>query len=158
MSDKPKCLEQWERVNRWYDRFKRINDGRPHDQPSENYQDDVYAFFLNCYHLKDWIKNDKGVGAAAGEVETFVASSEELKLCGDICNSIKHLTLRRTKSGKAPQFGRRDFKLELGGGPPTIAISYEVQTAEGSVDAFELATKCVSVWKSFIRSNITASP
>jgi hypothetical protein len=158
MSSKPKYLEQWERVNRWYSRFRMINAGRMHDQSSENYQDDVYAFFLNCYHLKDWIKNDPSVGAAAGKVEAFVASSVELKLCGDICNSIKHLVLRVTKSGGAPRFGPRHFKLDLGSGPPAIAVSYEIQTATGPVDAFELATKCIRAWESFIESNITVSP
>jgi hypothetical protein len=158
MSNKPKYLEQWERVNRWYNRFKMINTGRPHDQPSENYQDDVYAFFLNCYHLKDWIRNDQSTGAAAGKVEKFVENSVELNLCRDICNSIKHLKLKCSKSGKDPRFGRRDNKLDLGGGAPTIAVNYEIQTTTGPIDAFELATKCIRAWESFFESNITVLP
>jgi hypothetical protein len=55
--------EQWERVLRWYSRFEQINRGQ-HDAPSTDfYQDDVYAFFQNSYHLKDWLKNDASVAS-----------------------------------------------------------------------------------------------
>jgi len=45
--------EQYDRMQRWYDKFAALNGGRQHDMPSENYVDDIYAFFLNAYHLKD---------------------------------------------------------------------------------------------------------
>lgn len=32
-----------------------IYKGRPNDLPSDYYQHEVLAFFLNCYHLKDWV-------------------------------------------------------------------------------------------------------
>ena len=45
--------EQWKRVNRWYDRIKDVDEGRLHlEKDSEYYQDNIYAFFQNCYHLK----------------------------------------------------------------------------------------------------------
>jgi hypothetical protein len=50
--------EQYERVKRWYGKFIALDQGRAHDVPSENYLDEIYAFFMNCYHFKDWIKND----------------------------------------------------------------------------------------------------
>ena len=28
--------------------------GADHDRESDAYQDEAYAFFLNCFHLKDW--------------------------------------------------------------------------------------------------------
>ena len=93
MDSSSKYLEQFDRVKRWYQRFVTIDEGRQHSLPSDNYQDEVYAFFLNCYHLKDWIKNDESIGVAEAEVEDFINNNNDLKLCGDICNNNKHLTL-----------------------------------------------------------------
>jgi hypothetical protein len=52
-------LEQYRRMIRSYERFASIDRGRVYEPSSENYEDEVFAFFLNCYHLKDWIKNDE---------------------------------------------------------------------------------------------------
>lgn len=53
-----KYEEQFERVKRWYERFRRINEGTSHEKNTEYYHDEVYAFFVNCFHVKDWILND----------------------------------------------------------------------------------------------------
>ena len=45
---------QWKRVGRWFERFSNTARGRDHDRESDAYQDEAYAFFLNCFHLKDW--------------------------------------------------------------------------------------------------------
>jgi hypothetical protein len=158
MDNSSKYLEQFDRVKRWYQRFVIINEGRQHNLPSDNYQDEVYAFFLNCYHLKDWIKNDESVGAAAKDkVEEFINNNKELSLCADICNSIKHLKLdenKKPRSGQDPRFGQRNFHLQVGGPETTISVRYTIDTSSGPVDAFELATKCLKAWETFIQSNI----
>ena len=51
-----KHREQYDRMMRWYARMKATDSGREHAVASDNYVDEIYAFFLNCYHLKDWIK------------------------------------------------------------------------------------------------------
>ena len=84
MGSSSKYLEQFDRVKRWYQRFVTIDEGRRHTLPSDNYQDEVYAFFLNCYHLNDWIKNDESVGTASAKVEAVINGNNELKVCGDI--------------------------------------------------------------------------
>jgi len=156
MSSSNDYMEQFERVKRWYERFRGISQGRLHDRPSDYYQDEVYAFFLNCYHLKDWIKNDESVGAAAKmEVESFIDQNEELKLCADICNAIKHLRLTTTRSDQDPRFGRRLFHVGLGGPETTVSVDYTIDTSSGPVDAFELATKCLQAWENFIESHIS---
>ena len=154
MGSSSKYLEQFYRVKRWYERFVIIDQGREHDLPSDYYQDEVYAFFLNCYHLKDWIKNDESVGAAAAKVEEFINNNEELSLCADICNGIKHLRLESTRSGQDPRFGPRKFHVQLGGPETTISVKYSIDTSSGPLDAFELATKCLQAWEKFILSNI----
>jgi len=149
-----KHQEQFERVKRWHRRFAEIDKGRIHNLPSDFYQDEVYAFFLNCYHLKDWIRNDSTAGAAAAKVEGFIDATEELRLCADICNSHKHLILTRPRSGQNPQFGRRQFGLHLGESETSINVKYSIETSGGPIDAFELATKCLRAWEAFIASNL----
>ncbi len=154
MGSSSKYLEQYERVQRWYQRFVTINEGRLHNLPSDNYQDEVYTFFLNCYQLKEWIKNDKSVGAAAAKVEGFININEELKICADICNGIKHLELTSPRSDQDPKFGQKKYSLRVGKSPTTISVKYTIDTSSGPIDAFELATKCLQAWESFIQSNI----
>lgn len=155
MDSSSKYLQQFDRVKRWYQRLVLTDPGRPHNLPSDYYQDEVYAFFLSCYHLKDWIKNDESVGATAEKVEEFINNNEELRLCADICNGIKHLRLTSTRSGQAPRFGPQKFSLQVGGPETTISVKYSIDTSGGPVDAFELATKCLQAWENFIRSNIS---
>jgi len=131
-----------------------INQGRQHSHPSDYYQDEVYAFFLNCYHLKDWIKNDNDVEDAAAKVEKFINNNKEMRLCADICNGIKHLKQTSNRSGQNPQFVGRKFNVKLGGLGTTISVKYSIETSSGQVDAFKLATKCLQAWENFIKSNI----
>ena len=149
------CRTQYDRMKRWYERFTVITQGRLHDTPSENYLDEIYAFFLNCYHLKDWIKNDSTVAVHIQQaVEPYINSNRSLSLCADICNSLKHLHLTSSRSGENPAFGRKQFALNLGTGiPTTISLKYQVDTRTGPIDTFDLATECVSAWDTFLNAN-----
>lgn len=148
----PAYREQYDRVVRWQYRFAAIAQGRAHDAASDNYVDDIYAFFLNCYHLKDWIKNDGAVPAAVQQaVEGYVSKTRSLRLCADICNSLKHLRLTSSRSHENPAFGSKHFSVSLGPGQPTtISLKYEVDTDRGPHDAFQLATECVVAWDGFL--------
>ena len=146
--------EQYDRIRRWYDRFVALDQGRPHDVASDNYLDEIYAFFMNCYHLKDWIKHDSTVAASVQQsVEAHINSNRALRLCADICNSLKHFRLTSSRSGESPAFGNKQFGLALGHGPPTIKLAYEVDTTSGPIDAFQLATECVDAWDTFLAAN-----
>ncbi|WNB76905.1 hypothetical protein [Methylomonas koyamae] len=145
-----KYEEQLARVKRYFERFSKINGGISHTQESPNYDDDIYAFFQNCYHLKDWIKND--TYCKTWNVEEFINSNPELQICADICNGRKHLKLTKPpRSNEAPKFAGREIKLNLGQGA-VIAIKYTITTNSGEIDAFELGQKCIAAWESFIVS------
>jgi hypothetical protein len=147
--------QQYDRMMRWYDRFVAIDHGRSHDSSSDNYRDEVYAFFESCYHLKDWIKNDTAISPGVVQsVEGHVSSSRSLRLCADICNSLKHLQLTRPRSHENPVFGAKSVALDLGNSTaPSISIKYEVETTNGPEDAFQLATDCVLAWGGFLGAN-----
>jgi hypothetical protein len=148
-----KYPEQLDRVRRWYQRFQEISEGKLLDKPSDFYQDEVYAYFMNCYHLKDWIKYDPSTLSLAAKEENFIRNDPHMTLCADICNSSKHLKLSNPRSYENPQFGKREYKLEFGTQPTTIAIEYTIDTASGPIDAFDLATNCLHAWEAFLRQH-----
>lgn len=152
-----KYIEQYERVKRWYTRLKNVTDGvdhsREHNFPSEYYQDDVLAFFINCYHLKDWIINDNSAKISSKDVEDFVSQSEFLRVCGDVCNGSKHLTLTTPRADKNTKLGGRNFFLSLGGVIPILRARYKVLSGNKEYDAFSLATKCMEDWERFMKKN-----
>jgi hypothetical protein len=137
------------------ERFRAISQGRKHDMESDNYLDEIHAFFQNCYHLKDWIKNDPAVAQTARDaVETFINGSRPLRLCADICNAQKHFKLTTPRSAEAPKFGKKLFKVGLGNAQPTtIALEWTIEAGSGAVEAFDLATQCLTEWKNYLRTH-----
>jgi hypothetical protein len=149
-------VEQYERMRRSYDRFREIKPGLT-DKISSDYEDDIYAFFMHCYHLKDWVKNDTSVKTRmpniGADVERFINESEALSLCADLCNSSKRLELKRDSSGERPTFGRKQYhhQLNLGSGR-SIRLEWLVQrNNEPAIDAFQLATECIAAWDTFFQ-------
>jgi hypothetical protein len=146
-------------MKRYYAKFAEVDEGRDHNESSVHYEDDVYAFFINCYHLKDWIKNDPAVTAKVPsigiDIEAFIGNApdgnEYLQLCGDICNSQKHFVCNKSnRSRENPKLGS-SFTLIRVGKSSSIKISWSIHCGtRGSIDAFVLATECVKAWDSFL--------
>lgn len=151
--NEPKYLEQYRTMKRWYRRFEDIDKGRSHNAASDNYQDEVYAFFISCYHLKDWIANDAKSGISKILVEKFVQNDKYLKICGDICNGIKHLNLNNPKMGSGAKIGGRNFSLILGEEESVINVKYNIDVDGKTYDAFLVATEAVKLWENFLCDN-----
>jgi hypothetical protein len=147
MKDHPKYEEQWNRVLRWYERLKRISEGDETLRPSDSCEDDMYAFFLNCYHLKDWIMNDPSRLQMKDRVEPFIGQSEALSICADLCNGIKHLSLRKSRQGA--RFGPRTQRIFVKSNTVVVRPGYIVISKTGTYDASDLAWLCVSEWGKF---------
>ena len=164
MTELRKHQEQFERMKRWYERIKKIDQGMPHDLsfinlPSDYFydEDEVHAFFINCYHLRDWIEKDDTVEQQKKDkVKCFIEKTPCMCLCADICIGRKHLKRERSDySKKNPTFGGREFSLSLRGEPkPIITVKFSIKTKDGTIDAFELASECVRKWGEFIKGNI----
>ena len=144
--------EQHERTKRWYERFKSSSvDTHEHNLPSTDYyQDDLYAFFINCYHIKDWIKNDPKVAKSVKDLtEPYINSNPDLRVCADLCNGSKHFRLTNKRTATGANIGPRNFSLSLGQGLPKIKIKYNI-ICDGKVqDAHKLAEDCMKAWKIF---------
>ena len=128
------------------------------DKVSSDYEDDVYAFFMHCYHLRDWIKNDASVRSRmpnlGTDVAQFINESEALSLCADLCNSLKRLELDGSHSSEPPRvFGRKRYHYQLNiGSRSSIKLQWVVQrTSKPPIDALELATECIAEWDKFLQ-------
>lgn len=140
----PRYAEQFERMKRYFIKFKHINDGKAHDEETQNYDDIVYAFFQQCYHLKDWVKNDPTCSGWS-DVEKFITSNKDLSLCADLCNALKHLTLTKRRSTENPSFASNHITIKIGRKDGVeISINYNVSTSSGDIDAFQIAGNCVA--------------
>jgi len=86
---------QFERVGR---AFQGVLNNR--NRNLVEYEDDTWSFILNCWHFKDWIKNDVGGVAKAtrGKIEVEVNSYPALMIIGDLANRSKHLQVSSSVS------------------------------------------------------------
>ena len=138
--------EQIARVARHFRRFREYEGGLPADMGvSLDHKDLVYAFFLNCYHLKDWIKADPAL-APLGDVEAFINRSPALRLCADVCNSSKHFELTRPRSNESPTVGVPNIVV----GKKSVVLRYGIETSSGPINSFELAERCMADWSKFL--------
>ncbi len=146
-------LEQFKRVQRWYQRVNNIAQGKVHNKSSDYLKDEVLAFFINCFHLKDWIRNDDSIPQKVrNQVENFVKASPELTLCRELCHSTKHLKLTNKQLSER-KLNRQDIKLKLGSGSPMITMYFWIETDNEECRADELAKECVDQWINFLEDN-----
>ena len=151
-SKKP-YLEQFERLKRWHERLIDIQRSLSVKDSLYSKYDDAdfevdtfYAFFMNSYHLKDWLLSSGVVKKK--EVEDFINTNLELKICRDLCNGSKHLNLTSPSTRSGP-FGIATLHKEYT--PIGKKRSYCV-LAEGKHDVFDLANRCVAIWAEFLQS------
>jgi hypothetical protein len=144
--------EQVDRLKRSYQRLAEIDKGRTHDMYSEFYRDEIYVFFMNCHHLKDWLAKDSQFSASKTEVDDYINSNKELQICADICNAHKHFRLDepRKRSAEQPSVGDQNIELKLKAREIVVRAKFTIDTASGPLDGFELATRCLDLWKAFI--------
>lgn len=151
-------LEQLQRVRRYLERFSQLKAGRPHTMSSDNYQDDIYAFFQNCYHLKDWIKNDPVCNAWKPSPEKVINGSDDLRICADLANGLKHLRLDNPRSDQNPQFSQVPVHVIVSGSfsdaeEVFLQSTAVISTESGLIDGYDVAVRCMAVWERYIQAN-----
>jgi hypothetical protein len=128
---------QYKRMIRFHDRAKQSLQG---NDENEIY-DFIYAFFQNCYHLRDWVVS--GGVATKDEMKYLFDNNTELKLCRDICNATKHLQYDKPSIDPRPRISREwnPFKNEA-------ADFYLYSDKRRSIT--ELMSSCVVAWDEFL--------
>ncbi len=144
-------LKKWERVKRG---LTRIENNK--NRQMEEYEDDLWFFFQNCWHLKDWIKNDAAIDEGhCNSVEEDVVKIKELVICGDLCNRSKHLKLnRKRKHTVDADVLSRDTDIHTGlPGEGYGEYNFKITIDDGrTFDAITVAQISVKKWTGLLTS------
>jgi hypothetical protein len=161
--------EQYDRMMRWYERFRAVAVESPLGRSVSHQRDDVFAFFESCLHVFEWIKYDEDVPQSVREAAwDHVQNDRTLKLCRYLAIGSKHLIVKNPVGDeKARIETRRAFDIVLSEGlsegderllPPGVSIHnvtvrFYVETDSGQEDAFAFATMCVAAWAEFFKTH-----
>lgn len=138
--------DQLDRVLRYLGRAH-AGEGDQNQRYIVDYQDDVWSFFQNCWHLKDWIRHDPLLDDdVKARIEAAVESSQILAIANDMANGTKHLELHKSQAGAAYSH----LSLATSGEVSTLKCIIEV--AGRSRTARELATECVGEWQRILEA------
>jgi len=131
----------------------------PRRRGPQEYEDYLYALFQNCWHLKDWIRNDSAAPKALRDaVEQTVhkqCTVVALALCADLANGSKHLTLDKlVRRGAKLIRDTGDFEMDEDGKNAKETYKCKVTDDSGKeYDALELAHQALAEWEKLIIDN-----
>jgi hypothetical protein len=114
----------------------------------DEYQGNVLAFFMNCWHVKDWIKNDDGIEPLVRQqVVRAAEASATLQVCRALANGAKHMELRKNEPadrGRA-KLAMYTFKHLHDG---TLQREYLIKRDDGSyVGVYEVGCAAMQEWR-----------
>lgn len=144
--------------SRWREQYERMGRGLGRlvsaTVVDRHVEDEYYCFFMWCYHLKDWLKNDDTVPASVRDaVEPFVKESRCISVAGDLANGVKHLRLNAPKidpnvklSMLQPAFDPDAVQADAFATDDEIVVVVkgEYESAAAIADA------CVAAWHAFL--------
>jgi hypothetical protein len=153
--------EQLARVRRSLARVENWSVNPQLELPQERqveYEDMLFAFFQNCWHLKDWIKNDAAAPRTlAGPIEQLCGQHQSLLLCADVANGTKHLRLTSPRVGGqvVPEIMvRLTDSFVTGESTSQIRYVYKITDATGnSFDALTVARQAIRDWETLITTH-----
>ena|ERR1700719_794556 len=147
-------------MSAWEQQFKRVAralkkvEQRKTDDEEE--LDDIYNFFQNCWHLKDWIKNDDGLSQEIRDaIVRDAETTESLRFCADLANGSKHLKLQKERHG-AKLWHIRAISVTDGKTGEILSsaeIGYVIASKDGSPtpsDLIGFSRKAVQDWKDLL--------
>lgn len=150
-------FEQYKRMERWFQKLERIENGIENEEfSSTEYKDSYVVFFLNCYHLHDYLEEDPNANVTESQVDSFIAANNCMELCGDICNAEKHLNLNSSGiTGEHPEIDDGALiEVNPSGGNNNLTASLEIHLDNGTtMDAYQLAKDCIDAWKNFFQTH-----
>jgi type I site-specific restriction-modification system R (restriction) subunit len=146
-------MEQIERTHRYLERIRKMYEGAPYIQNKEYYTDDVYSFFIHCYHIRDWIKELNLLGITSSELKKFIRSHKELRICADLCNGTKHCHIEENKKWTTGQPYIAETSFESSGRNREFTTTkgrFQIISDDVFYDALELAQRCMKLWDDFV--------
>ena len=138
-------LTHYARTLRWYARLQQVRAECERVGISQDFEDYVYAFFQNCFYLREWLAKSGAI--AESQLEQLFASSVELQLCRDICNGTKHMTISRP-SVDADFYTFREYDhlhIPSPSDGPHAMEKFMIRSSGEKRDTFELADRCMQI-------------
>jgi hypothetical protein len=129
------------------------------------YKDNLWSFFQNAYHLKDWIKNDSKINLHKNFIEDFVTNSRFVKIAADLTNRSKHLKLTNER-GHNSDCNKESVTIFLNTlsldneankliPKPTAIYYYLIENDNNeSFNHIDLADTIINEWTEFIEQHI----
>lgn len=132
---------QYHRLLRSYDRLQ-----QPH-RGSVEYDDALQHYFQDCWHLKDWIKNDPTVTLSVS-IEKAVQQHLALQVVADLANAAKHLVRHTHREGA--YITSTNVSITLGSDQPAEFL-YVVTLSDGTtLSAQDLVHEALEAWKTVL--------
>ncbi|MFA5086870.1 MAG: hypothetical protein WC470_01040 [Candidatus Paceibacterota bacterium] len=139
------------------DRVKRLKEdiGRFSTATDENFKSAVDAFtsfFIQCYHLRDWLIQSR---YGSRDINIFISKSVSLTLCRDLANMQKHTKIDLYES----QYHFVNHKFLDISTPITVysdparkenRFGIDIKEFGTLVDVIDLAGECVEEWEKFL--------
>lgn len=156
-----------DQANRIARSFRRIPKENYPSRFSDDDWDACYCFFLNAYHLKDWIINDKSNEISKKQINNFIKRSKSLKILQSTANILKHSKISKGWNryhqvnfvfDEIPkvQYSKEDFiLLENGGKLMNEDGSYILaeSSEKGEIHPKVLAVSVLTKWNKFFQEN-----
>ena len=154
----PLYFNQLSRARRFLDRIAK-RDAPSHEAflaGLDAYQDDMWSFFMNVWHVKDWIKNDDVVPQdVKRKVLDAAHSSATLMLCRGIANGVKHLLPGHAEGGK----GAVATYILFRGDEDAVSFDYHIRRDDDSyVTVYEVACDAMREWKRILTAQSLPLP
>lgn len=140
---------QLKRTQRWHNRIRALHNEKGFQVDFEDL-DLVFAFFQNCYHLREWVAISRDV--PLNELDDFMIKHAEMRACRDIANGTKHFHITRPSVDAEFSVGR-EYTQDNDGNP---GQTWFVIAGE-KYDLFELASRCMKLWTEFLASRGASS-
>lgn len=135
---------QYDLMNRTYSRL-----GQSYVS-SIDYDDDLRHFFQDCWHLKDWIKNDAALKLEK-TIEKEVNANKSLRIVADLALGSKHFVRRAKSDREGANVTGIDVTVHLGQARG-VDVVHRVTLNDGStVTAREVASDALKAWDTVLR-------
>ncbi|MFA5368645.1 MAG: hypothetical protein WC303_01395 [Candidatus Paceibacterota bacterium] len=142
--------EQLDRIKRLREDLERFSIAT--DDNFKNAVDAFTSFFIQCYHLRDWLIQSR---YGARDINIFISKSIWLSLCKDMANKQKHKEINQYES-------QNHFIEHKTFGIVTSIVNYydptkkenrfglDVEEFGTLIDVIDLTEKCIKEWERFL--------
>ena len=150
-----KNIKQYERAERYLNRLRMIYKGSYYPESPDFYEDEIASFFIHCFHIGDWIIHLSKSPVSKQDINLFIKTHKELRICADFCNGEKHCRLTQTnRTGGQPHLAYRAYSVSHftteSGVPSAYKASYKIVSGSQNYDVLELAERCLFLWEEYI--------